>query len=79
MGDGRTVAADDNYVRESILSPQSKIVLGYGPIMPTFAGQVSEENLIALIAYVKSKADEKPAPGTNAPQVAIPQNSGATR
>ena len=52
--DGRTVAADENYVRESILNPQAKIVAGYGPIMPTFAGQVSEESLIQLVAYVKS-------------------------
>jgi cytochrome c oxidase subunit 2 len=54
LGDGRTVVADDNYVRESILSPQAKIVAGYGPIMPTFAGQVSEESLMQLVAYVKS-------------------------
>jgi cytochrome c oxidase subunit 2 len=75
------VAADDNYVRESILSPQAKLVAGYGPIMPTFAGQVSEENLISLIAYIKSKAEEKgtQAQGSNAPQVAVPQKSGATR
>jgi cytochrome c oxidase subunit 2 len=81
LSDGRTVAADDNYVRESILSPQAKIVAGYGPIMPTFAGQVSEENLISLIAYIKSKAEEKgtQAQGSSAPQVAVPQKSGATR
>lgn len=64
LGDGRTVVADENYVRESILSPQAKIVAGFGPIMPTFAGQVSEEGLIQLVAYVKSlqpKPGEKPA------------------
>lgn len=78
LSDGRSVVADDNYVRESILSPQAKIVAGYGPIMPTFAGQISEDSLISLIAYVKSKAGEKAAPGTQAPAVAVPQNSGAT-
>jgi cytochrome c oxidase subunit 2 len=80
LTDGRAVTADDNYVRESILSPQAKIVAGYGPIMPTFAGQINEENLIALIAFVKSKAAEKPAAaGATAPAVAVPQKTGATR
>lgn len=79
LNDGRTITADDNYVRESILSPQAKIVAGYGPIMPTFAGQINEENLIALVAFVKSKAGEKPAAGANAPAVAVPQKTGATK
>ncbi|MBI2682284.1 MAG: cytochrome c oxidase subunit II [Acidobacteriales bacterium] len=55
ISDGRSVTADENYVRESILNPQAKIVAGYGPIMPTFAGQISEETLIQLVAFVKSK------------------------
>ena len=52
------VVADDNYIRESILNPQAKIAEGFQPIMPTFQGQVSEEDLIKLLAYVKSL--EKP-------------------
>jgi cytochrome c oxidase subunit 2 len=52
--DGRRVVADENYLRESIMNPQAKIVLGYQPIMPTFQGTVSEENLLQLIAYIKS-------------------------
>ena len=52
--DGRTVVADENYLRESIVNPQAKIVLGYQPIMPTFQGTVSEENLMQLIAYIKT-------------------------
>ncbi|HEX4413086.1 MAG TPA: cytochrome c oxidase subunit II [Lacipirellulaceae bacterium] len=51
---GGTKLADDNYIRESILNPQAKVVLGWEPIMPTFEGQVSEEDLIKLIAYIKS-------------------------
>ena len=54
LEDGRTVIADENYIRESILIPGAKIVSGFKPIMPTFQGQVSEENLMALVAYVKS-------------------------
>jgi cytochrome c oxidase subunit 2 len=54
LEDGRMVTADENYVRESILNPTAKIVNGFKPIMPTFQGLVSEEQLNALVAYVKS-------------------------
>jgi cytochrome c oxidase subunit II len=54
LEDGRTVLADENYVRESVLSPAAKVVSGFKPIMPSFQGQVSEEQLNALVAYVKS-------------------------
>jgi cytochrome c oxidase subunit 2 len=54
LQDGRTVTADENYVRESILDPGAKIVNGFKPVMPTFQGLVSEEQLNALVAYVKS-------------------------
>jgi len=56
LEDGRTVVADENYVRESIVNPGAKVVSGFKPIMPTYQGQVSEENLDALVAYVKSLA-----------------------
>jgi cytochrome c oxidase subunit 2 len=54
LEDGRTVIADENYVRESILNPTAKIVNGFKPVMPTFQGLVSDEQLNALVAYVKS-------------------------
>src|SRR6204780_4830519 len=54
LEDGRTVIADEDYVRESILNPTAKIVSGFKPVMPTFQGIVSEEQLNALVAYVKS-------------------------
>ena len=54
LEDGRTVTADENYIRESILDPGAKIVNGFKPVMPTFQGLVSEEQLNALVAYVKS-------------------------
>jgi cytochrome c oxidase subunit 2 len=54
LRDGRTVTADEGYIRESILKPQAKVVAGWEPIMPTFEGQVDEEDLIKLIAYIKS-------------------------
>lgn len=51
---GDTITADESYVRESILNPQAKIVAGYPPVMPTFKGQVSEEELLQLITYIKT-------------------------
>jgi cytochrome c oxidase subunit 2 len=55
LDDGRTVMADESYLRESVLNPNAKIVEGFKrDIMPTFEGQVSEESLLQLIAYIKS-------------------------
>lgn len=51
---GQTVTADEQYIRNSILNPQGQIVAGYQPIMPTFKGQVMEEQLVSLVAYIKS-------------------------
>jgi cytochrome c oxidase subunit 2 len=58
LEDGRTVVADENYIRESILQPAAKIVNGFKPIMPTFQGQISDEQLNALVAYVKSLSQQ---------------------
>ena len=58
LADGRTVAADDGYVRESILNPSAKVVAGFQPIMPNFQGQLSEEGVISLIAYIKSMGNQ---------------------
>jgi cytochrome c oxidase subunit 2 len=60
LDNGQTVVADDAYVRESVLSPTAKIVAGYQPIMPTFQGLVSEEQLLTLIEYVKSLKSPEP-------------------
>jgi cytochrome c oxidase subunit 2 len=51
---GGSVLADDNYIRESILKPPAKVVMGWEPIMPTYEGQVNEDELIQLLAYIKS-------------------------
>ncbi len=51
---GDTVEVDDGYLRESILNPQAKVVAGFRPVMPTFKGQVSEEDLLQLITYIKT-------------------------
>jgi cytochrome c oxidase subunit 2 len=55
---GQTVKADEEYLRESIINPRAKIVAGYPSIMPTYQGQISDEGLQQIVAYLKSlKAD----------------------
>ena len=51
---GESVNVDEGYVRESILNPQAKLVAGFGAIMPTFQGQISEDQLLQLVAFIKS-------------------------
>ncbi len=51
---GQQVVVDEAYIRESILQPAAKVAAGYQPIMPTFQGLVSEEQLLQLVEYVKS-------------------------
>jgi cytochrome c oxidase subunit 2 len=68
LTDGTTVTADENYLRESILNPSAKVVEGYQPIMPTFAGQLDDEQLLRLIAYIKSIGNRPGSPpGSPAP------------
>ena len=57
--------AYDAYIRESILSPQAKIVAGYQPLMPSFQGQLTEEQIIDLTSYVKS-LQSQPVPAKGA-------------
>jgi cytochrome c oxidase subunit 2 len=66
LADGRTLVADENYIRECILDPGAKRVKGFQPIMPTFQGLVSEEQVNALVAYVKSLSNTKAPAGTSA-------------
>ncbi|HEV8202628.1 MAG TPA: cytochrome c oxidase subunit II [Pyrinomonadaceae bacterium] len=51
---GDSVTVDEGYVRESILNPQAKLVAGFGAIMPTFQGQITEDQLMQLVAFIKS-------------------------
>ena len=78
LTDGSAVTVDDAYIRESILTPQAKLVAGYQPLMPTFQGLVNEENVMALIEYVKTLQSSQgaqasapaPAAGAAAPPAA---------
>jgi cytochrome c oxidase subunit 2 len=76
LTDGSTVTADETYLRESILNPRAKIVAGFGPIMPSFQGQLTEEQVFHLVAYIKSlKAvggSTRPADSSDRPQSSPP-------
>ena len=61
LTDGRQVMADDRYIRDCILLPDTQRVAGYPPLMPSFAGVIGEEDLIGIIAYLKSLGPEQPS------------------
>ena len=75
---GETLVADEAYIRESILNPAAKITAGFQPVMPAFQGLVSEEQLLALIEYIKSLGTQpqvepaRPTPSGPAPGEATP-------
>jgi cytochrome c oxidase subunit 2 len=54
LSDGSVVTADERYIRDSILDPKAQVAAGYAPVMPTFAGQLSEDDLAKLVAYIQS-------------------------
>ena len=62
LNDGNSVLVDDNYIRESILEPQAKIVEGYQPVMSTYKGLVSDDEITALIEFIKSLSQKSPLP-----------------
>jgi len=63
--DGNELVADEEYLRESILRPQAKVVEGYKPLMPTFEGQIDEDGLAALVAYLKASLATEPKAAAN--------------
>jgi cytochrome c oxidase subunit 2 len=60
LADGSIVIADEKYIRDSILLPRSQIAAGYDPVMPSFEGKVSEDQLLRLVTYIKSLAGRQP-------------------
>jgi cytochrome c oxidase subunit 2 len=70
LAGARRVRADERYLRESIVDPGAKVVAGYQPVMPSFRGQVTEEDLLALIDYIKSLPGDQRAAAHAAEEVA---------
>lgn len=54
LSDGSTVTADENYIRESILEPNAKVVQGFPAVMNTYQGQLNDEQINAIIEYIKT-------------------------
>jgi len=60
LQNGQIVKADEGYIRDSILLPNNQITAGYQPLMPTYQGHINEEQLLQLIAYIKSLGPRNP-------------------
>jgi len=59
FADGSTGVVDDNYIRESVLNPQAKVVAGYPENgMNSFAGQLSDEDISNIIDFIKTLEDK---------------------
>jgi cytochrome c oxidase subunit 2 len=54
LAGGGEATADEDYLRTSIVQPQAQIVSGYANVMPSYEGRLSEEQIVALIAYIRS-------------------------
>lgn len=82
LTNGQTIVADEGYVRESIENPSAKLVNGFGPIMPTFQGQVTPDQLIQIMAFIKSlrgPSSETATPPAAPAAAASPSTSVAPR
>ena len=60
LASGETVVADENYLRESILYPKAKVVAGYQPVMPSYKGQLLDDDIDSLVEYLKTVSDYAP-------------------
>jgi cytochrome c oxidase subunit 2 len=62
LSDGTLALADEAYLRDAVLKPRAQVVAGYEPVMPSYEGKISEDELIPLVAYLKSLAGEPEPP-----------------
>jgi cytochrome c oxidase subunit 2 len=56
--DGSSGVVDENYIRESILEPNAKVVQGYQPVMPTYQGMLKDREIDALVAFIKAQSEQ---------------------
>ena len=64
---GKTIKVDDDYIRESLMSPQAKARPGYPPSMPSFQGQLKERQILGLIEFIKKQGKNAEAPPSPTP------------
>jgi cytochrome c oxidase subunit 2 len=60
LSDGSSIVADERYIHDSVMLPRKAIVAGYEPIMPSFQGQIAEDDLLDIVEYIKSLRDAAP-------------------
>jgi len=72
MNDGTSVTIDENYIRESILNPAKHVVAPYANAMPTFKGQLKEQEVDGLVSLLKNLTDVVAADGTEQPRPEFP-------
>src|ERR1700722_18694206 len=65
FSDGTSAVADDAYLRESILDPYNHITAGYGQSMPVYKGQLTEDDVLNLVAYIKSSGGGVKSPASS--------------
>ena len=58
LQDGKQITVDENYIRESVLDPQAKVVAGFQPVMPTYQGILKDRDIDAIVAYIKSLSNQ---------------------
>ena len=76
LQDGSFVQADERYIRDSVLLPQSQVVAGYKPVMPTFQGHIDEADLLKIIAYIKAIGKEREQGQMRGPAQELEQGRG---
>jgi cytochrome c oxidase subunit 2 len=63
LADGTSTIADERYIHDSVMLPRKDVVAGYEPIMPSFQGQIAEDDLLDIVEYIKSLQDALPLEG----------------
>lgn len=71
---GEKVKVDENYIKESINNPGAKVVKGYNPLMPSFLGQVSDDDIHGIIEFIKTIDGTTKIEVAKAPVVAVDPN-----
>lgn len=77
MAKGESVKADESFLRDKILNPYANLTAGYGPTMPAYKGQMNEEQILQLIAYIKSLGTPNAPPGEQKPAGKPNKTSGS--
>jgi cytochrome c oxidase subunit 2 len=74
LQDGSEITVDEEYIRTSIYEPTKQIVQGYAGVMPNYQGQISDDEMLSIIAFLKSLDGSQPAPAASAPAAAVAED-----